>query len=435
MPKSKDWLTIDPATNTQRSWVSDWTPSNPTAGHWVNTFDIVSASYYSNRGERSYATTIGFNGPNRPAPLPPLGYTALYEKRGAQGTRHAVEYGIVGSDNGPVEILLNDSTVDSHNIHEVSFLPDPVTSDARTRADDKAKQKLLDNIKGMSINVAQTVAERQQTMNTVTSAAKSIAGVLRGLKKGNFTEAAKALGISPPKRGRRRFNKDFANDSANAIGDGWLALQYGWKPLLMDVHGACEALAKAKNGTNAIYANSSGTAYKAWIEDKSIIGNPPSGWSGTEVTLQQLNASLLVKYKVRYSKSSPQVSNLASLGITNPALLTWELLPYSFVVDWFVPIGNWLSSLDATAGMSFQMGFSVSLSKVKQSSSRSRDFRRLNTNAVNYSTAYTSAFTERIDIKRTSLGAFPTASFPRFKNPVSWSHLASAMALLKQFKR
>ena len=31
------------------------------------------------------------------------------------------------------------------------------------------------------------------------------------------------------------------------------------------------------------------------------------------------------------------------LSLDNPAVLAWEALPYSFVVDWFIPIGDYLN--------------------------------------------------------------------------------------------
>jgi hypothetical protein len=35
-----------------------------------------------------------------------------------------------------------------------------------------------------------------------------------------------------------------------------------------------------------------------------------------------------------------------TLGLYDPAGLAWELLPFSFVADWFVPIGNYLENLN-----------------------------------------------------------------------------------------
>jgi hypothetical protein len=37
---------------------------------------------------------------------------------------------------------------------------------------------------------------------------------------------------------------------------------------------------------------------------------------------------------------------LHSLGVTKPLSVIWELVPFSFVVDWFVSVGEWISSLE-----------------------------------------------------------------------------------------
>jgi hypothetical protein len=48
---------------------------------------------------------------------------------------------------------------------------------------------------------------------------------------------------------------------------------------------------------------------------------------------------------------------LSNHDLINPLSIGWEVIPYSFVVDWFAPIGNTLSSLTATAGLDFLGGY------------------------------------------------------------------------------
>jgi hypothetical protein len=47
---------------------------------------------------------------------------------------------------------------------------------------------------------------------------------------------------------------------------------------------------------------------------------------------------------------------MASIGLINPSTVVWELIPFSFVVDWFLPIGNFLHGLSALTGTSTQQG-------------------------------------------------------------------------------
>jgi len=59
-----------------------------------------------------------------------------------------------------------------------------------------------------------------------------------------------------------------------------------------------------------------------------------------------------IRAKARYKISDPALKALAQMGITNPHLLVWELIPYSFVFDWIFPVGDFLSSIDAMNGTS-----------------------------------------------------------------------------------
>jgi hypothetical protein len=42
-----------------------------------------------------------------------------------------------------------------------------------------------------------------------------------------------------------------------------------------------------------------------------------------------------------------EMSVARQLGMLDPASVVWEIVPYSFVVDWFVPFGTYLSNLNA----------------------------------------------------------------------------------------
>jgi hypothetical protein len=54
---------------------------------------------------------------------------------------------------------------------------------------------------------------------------------------------------------------------------------------------------------------------------------------------------------------------LNQTGFTNPINLLWELLPFSFVADWFLPIGNYLEALTAWNGLEFLDGYQVQFTR------------------------------------------------------------------------
>jgi hypothetical protein len=143
-----------------------------------------------------------------------------------------------------------------------------------------------------------------------------------------------------------------------------------------------------------------------------------------------------IRYVVYYQVNYPEMPSYTALGLTNPALLAWELVPFSFVLDWLLPIGDWLSSLDATVGLQFSDG---SMS-VKKDITQTYQTRRVTVQNGTYTWGTYSNREECFDVssskverlERTKLTSFPAVAFPPFKNPASLMHLATSMALLRK---
>jgi len=45
------------------------------------------------------------------------------------------------------------------------------------------------------------------------------------------------------------------------------------------------------------------------------------------------------------------VPRLINVTFGNPYIWVWERIPFSFVVDWFVPVGSWLNAVTALDGV------------------------------------------------------------------------------------
>lgn len=69
--------------------------------------------------------------------------------------------------------------------------------------------------------------------------------------------------------------------------------------------------------------------------------------SATQVTASSEYELLMV---ARFRESATLKSS-AALGITNPLATAWELIPYSFVLDWVIGVGEYLNNLDALVGI------------------------------------------------------------------------------------
>jgi hypothetical protein len=275
-------------------------------------------------------------------------------------------------------------------------------------------------LKNMKVDLGVAFAERKATSNMLGDVARRMARSVRELRRGNFRNGARALGIihDPGKpRGSNWTNH-------------WLQLQYGWKPLLSDVYGSCDALSKREQSDWRVTS-------KAQRNDE-LVTESATYPGGTTYPTSDYDAYHCVarRYRGVFTRidALPQndlAMSLTSLGVTNPLLVAWELVPYSFVVDWCLPVGAWLSSLDALLGYGSAYTSTTYYNKTLwEDKGVSRD------NFPNPKVAYVknnwTGTKERLKITRTASSGVPLPAFPSIKDPRSLGHMANGLSLLAQ---
>jgi len=133
----------------------------------------------------------------------------------------------------------------------------------------------------------------------------------------------------------------------------YLKFVYGWKPLMQDIFGIIE-LAK-ENGEYPLLLSGRGTSKQS----ASIPDFLFSDFSGNSRT-KFMNGRERVRVNCNlWAQIDPEWATLRMLnrlGLLNPASLAWELVSWSFVVDWVVPIGPFFQALTAPVGLSFVDG-------------------------------------------------------------------------------
>lgn len=285
----------------------------------------------------------------------------------------------------------------------------------------RAIAKVLDKIKGQKASLAQVYAERKMTADLIASTATRIGKAVTLLFAKDIRGAAGTLGIGITRRKVRAFNREFLRNKRQAVANGWLELQYGWKPLLNDVRGSAEWLASKQSREIRSKAFS-----RIPVTNEDIQGFSQPEWQ----TLTSYKGKFDYSLTVWFQTTGVELASLAEAGFSNPVALGWELLPYSFVVDWFLPVGNYLGSLDATIGMSFEKGcYTQFLDSVVTQRSIAVN-RRISSTQV--SDAMFSMGHKKISVSRSVIGTFPSLEFPSFKNPFSFEHAANAIALMSQ---
>jgi len=269
--------------------------------------------------------------------------------------------------------------------------------------EDLAITKALLQLKDQRLNIGVALGEAQATANLVGDTAITLARSYQSLRKGDVRGALDFLGIKKHK-GRLSPNSSKA----------WLQLQYGVKPFLSDVHGAVQHLAERAQesrywrqtvkGSDRV--KDSGSVVDGYYYPKRISYHRESG----------------VFVRLDYTPGNTFLSSMGQLGITNPLSVAWELVPGSFVLDWLLPVGDYLSVLDADLGWKFHSGSISTFSKCRSTESATLG---------GYVTG--GSFTgshRRTVLYRKVLYDSPLPKSPSFKNPVSLGHMANGLALL-----
>jgi len=264
--------------------------------------------------------------------------------------------------------------------------------------DDKLKRKIHQKLKNQTVHIGNIIAERKQTMDLVQSSVKRILQLIK-VKKNIFKAAA-----------------SYAKN-AKQIASDILAFKFGVEPLINDI----QSFAKYLDGG----------------VDEPIITVRANTGKANAIPIKVETSSFTfvgfveISYTIKCVVDNPAGRALSEFGLINPLEILWEVTPWSFVIDWFFPVGDWLSNKTSDFGLTFKTG----TRKVKLVGTFSTEGSQ--NGLPPGSSSGTDANSALVDfdgevIGRTVLTGIPNLPTIRLKNPLSWSHGIESVALAVQ---
>jgi len=354
----------------------------------------------------------------RPACLPPREYHAVP----SSPIKGLMEFIHVGGGTG----RQNKGTNPTYGIY-LGFQSRIGLVSVWTSNDDlKLYAKLADAVKGHSFDLGVALAEGHQTVAMLLNTVRRVTGAVASLKKGRIDLALRHLGAVPEPRHMknfRRFNpekvrkvtksgkvvfqaKPLTVDQVSAM---WLEIQYGWRPLYSDVYESMKAY-------SAITDKSRQSRISVSVKKRAkATGSLANAWT----RLDEETVSKRITYEME-----EKLSTARSLNLLDPRSAAWEVLPWSFVADWFIPIGTYFSALSSIPHLKgrflIQQKDVCDVTKIGMSSS------------VLYSGA--KAVFREITYDRTisTTLAVPLPRFKSLRDALSLGHVENALALLQQ---
>lgn len=204
--------------------------------------------------------------------------------------------------------------------------------------ENEAITKALNNLGDQKVNLGENLATLGQTVRMLKNPLWGFVNLARSMRK---RKEFRGL-LEKSYRDLRRDGID------RAIASKYLEYVYGFKPLMSDIHELSE-LAKSK-GQSPLLLSATGRSTRM-LSNSNTGYNEYQQWEnirGQSKTRTNLWARVDPNYR--------GTRTLNQLGLLNPASLAWELVPYSFCVDWILPIGPVLQALTAPAGLLFVNG-------------------------------------------------------------------------------
>lgn len=275
----------------------------------------------------------------------------------------------------------------------------------------KALAKLVSDAQDeASASLGETLGQWSQSEEMIVARLRQLADLAKGIRRRDPFLVGRALSISP----NRKVVKT-VKDRSKAFGEVWLEFHFGWVPLIQDIFNACEALSRDPS--------------RKEVEGRASASDYYVTKNFLDLSQQTNSARIQIgrRHSAKVHVVNPNVALAAALGLVNPASVAWDLVPFSFVVDWFVDVGGYIGGLDGLLGCAIEEPYSTELrrgSGVKDVKSRVSVNVPFEQNSWVGSTG--------VRLTRT-LGLppyhfiFPT--FPRF----SWQRAATAVSLLLGF--
>lgn len=144
-----------------------------------------------------------------------------------------------------------------------------------------------------------------------------------------------------------------------SVADQILEWRFGWLPLWGDIHDSAASLARD-------------------LGDFTVTGKGSGGWTETSVynnigTYAHIRETRTARYRQHYRLSAdvrisnPNLLLWDSLGFTNPLLLAYEIVPWSFVVNYFINLEEFIRGFVPYMGLSISNPYTTHFTTVKTS--------------------------------------------------------------------
>lgn len=178
-----------------------------------------------------------------------------------------------------------------------------------------------------SYDLLTDVAEIREIPRMIAHISSTLFEIMRSLRSRHGSRALRAAASLRPSVLLKSPNKVLKR-----LGSDWMTYRYGIMPLVYSYRDIQKLLKRGKEVRT----------YKSRTINPTPTGSyiPPST---STYWLKRAEGNITVRGEVFQYFTSSEIARLSGIRI-NPLVTAWELIPYSFVLDWFVNVGNYIAT-------------------------------------------------------------------------------------------
>lgn len=214
------------------------------------------------------------------------------------------------------------------------------------------------NVADRAASFGESIMEARKTIASLGQMAGSIDNFLIHASQRKWAKAAKALGLE---RGDKRTSKAIKRleRTTSPAADAWLAFNFGLAPIVSDMVSAAILL-----GGEWDFRVTGKTVLITSRSNNQYTGNGSIAWIGASVhydLFETIEAG--VHTRLDFTLTNKYLQGFTKFGLTDGLATAYALVPYTFLLDFVLPVSTVLKSLTATQGLTFRGGTSTVFAK------------------------------------------------------------------------
>lgn len=223
----------------------------------------------------------------------------------------------------------------------------------------------------------------------------------------------------------------------------WLEYRYGWSPLVHDLVDQLKAMdaemrrlerANTQGSLDALYSKAIGLREHSATTKQTFTTAHQHG--GAFTWEREINHEVVVRAYAYYRvMTSGILSRLNDFGVFDFPRAIVELCPFSFIAEWFVPIGDWAGALTPKVGVEYVLsGYRITDNKTVKRTLTGYTPTTTGPNSWPNSPVAIGASDGAVNHMWSRVVGLPVPTFPPLEVKLNFKRMADAAALMKRMR-